>query len=187
LDQIAKLFVPSVIELLSDESGVLEFYSERSISTIVDGVPLTGKCDLLVCNGATKTIKVYDYKTGSPDNADFGAAYHRQLQFYKLLIENSSEFEGWTVSGGADLFAEPSKKRGGVMLEPKYIEVSEGELTHLRALASAVWHRIQNNQYDCSTFEESAQLAELKASCDPKKPSAAATQAVFEQWLIDEG
>ncbi|MCL2807903.1 MAG: ATP-dependent helicase [Coriobacteriia bacterium] len=184
--QIADLFLPKLYELLSNASGTLEYCSEYSLTTTIDDILLTGKCDLLICDSATKTIEVYDYKTGNPDTATFDAGYLRQLQFYKLLIENSSEFEGWTVRGGADLFVEPSAKQGGVLAKQRFHTVSTDDLGHLQKLIAAVWHRIQHRRLDCSAFEASPQLAALKASRSPQKPKSAEVQLAFELWLIDE-
>jgi DNA helicase-2/ATP-dependent DNA helicase PcrA len=171
--------------------------TELWVKALVENIPLVGKCDVLICDEATRTIKIFDYKTGNPDNADFGAGYHRQLQFYKLLIENSSDFKGWTVLGGADLFVEPSKKQGNTVVEPQFFTVDEAELEHLSLLMQAVWYRVQNNLFDVSDFTTSEQWEHMRANCvyrsnsgghkagDAKEPTAADIQPVFEQWLIE--
>lgn len=174
-------------------------FAEQSFDVILDEVPLTGRIDLLVCDENTQTIAIYDYKTGTAKNANRrDSGYRRQLQFYKLLVENAPQFKGWRVSGGADIFVEPDRKDNLNLASEEFITVGDGELEHLRLLIQAVWHRLQNNLLDTSGFLQSKQLATLKAATvykstsgghkkgDPKEPSAAEYQAAYEQWLIDE-
>jgi len=173
--------------------------AEQWVSAHFDEIPLTGKCDLLIFDAETASIKIYDYKTGNPpNNATPGEDYMRQLRFYKLLIESSPEHAGWKVQGGADVFVEPSKNHGDALVDPHFFTVSEADLEHLRLLIQAVWHRIQNNLFDTSGFLESTHLKAVRAGCvyksasgthkagDPKEPSAKELQPAYEQWLIDE-
>ncbi|MDR1089336.1 MAG: ATP-dependent helicase [Coriobacteriales bacterium] len=173
--------------------------AEQSFDVLLDGVPLTGRADLLLLDTSTQTIALYDYKTGAARSpGSQGAAYRRQLQFYKLLVENTPEFSGWRVSGGADLFVEPDRKQGLALPEEEFVQVGEEELVHLRRLIQAVWHRLQQQLFDTSGFLQSQQLADLRAHSvyksnsgehkkgDPKEPGAEELQRAYELWLIEE-
>ncbi|MDR1013702.1 MAG: ATP-dependent helicase [Coriobacteriales bacterium] len=203
LDRVAEVFVPALGARLK-----ARFLAEQWVSAELDGVPLVGKCDLLEFDDEARAVWVYDFKTGRPDALDEAGrpkepsgAYRRQLQFYKLLIEHSAEYAGWTVRGVADLYVEPHRDLDGRLVEPLFVEASDEELEHLRLLIRAVWHRIQNGLFDTSAFEGSPQLAQLKAASvyassakgegghrkgDPKPPEHRKLQSAFEQWLIDD-
>ncbi len=88
---------------------------------ILDGVPVTGKIDLIEFNGDSLTV--VDYKTGDPDksakkytsppndaNPD-GGDYWRQMVFYKLIIENFKE-RNWTVGKGFFDYIQKGDKSG---------------------------------------------------------------------------
>lgn len=174
-------------------------HAELSLTVMLEDVPLTGRIDLLLQENDTSTLAIFDYKTGeakSPQKQ--GAGYKRQLQFYKLLLENSPEFDGWQVRGGADIFVEPNRKSNLALAPEEFVYVSEDELLHLRCLIQAVWHRLQHNLFDTSAFMQSEHLQALRASSvykstssehtkgDPKEPSADEYQSTYELWLIDE-
>jgi DNA helicase-2/ATP-dependent DNA helicase PcrA len=194
LDRIIGQFAPLMPQALHWRQGD-ELLAERKFDALVDGVPLTGVCDLLIADPAQRTIRLYDFKTGNPDNAKADAAYLRQLQFYKLLLENCSEYQGWTVIGGADVFVEPSKTSGGIVA-PAFEEVPAEKLGHLRLLIQAAWRRLQERRFDVSAFEGSEHYRQFAASYvysashekagEPKPLTDAALQPAFEQWLIDE-
>ena len=187
-DLIARHFLHGFPDLLAGLGTT--WRGEQTISCVVDGIPLTGRCDLLAFDEATRTIKVLDYKTGRPPDTHAPTRdYLRQLQFYKLLIENAPEYEGWTVLGGADIHVEPEAPKW-LCPAPQFVAVSEGELTHLRRLIQAVWQRIQGCDFDVRAFEGSEQLAALRASNKtldgrPKALTRAQVQEAFEYWLIE--
>ncbi|MDR2492515.1 MAG: ATP-dependent helicase [Coriobacteriales bacterium] len=194
-------FMPQMGAMLGLEgNAAAQARSEVWARADADGIPLVGKFDLLVCDEAARTIKVFDYKTGKPNAGKPSRAYMRQLQFYKLLIEQSYEFDGWTVLGGADVFVEPVDAPGAGTAEPAFFTVDDEDLEHLRLLVKAVWQRIQDQRLDTSGFESSEHFRELRRCCvykrdsadgtkkagDPKAPTTADIQPVYEQWLIDE-
>ncbi|MDR1358889.1 MAG: ATP-dependent helicase [Coriobacteriales bacterium] len=173
--------------------------AEQSFDIMLDDVPLTGRADLLLLDSEAQTIALYDYKTGAARSPGAqGAAYKRQLQFYKLLIENTPEFSGWRVSGGADLFVEPDRKKDLALPEEEFLQVGEEELVHLRRLIPAVWYRLQHKLLDTSGFLQSQQLADLRADSvyksnsgehkkgDPKEPGTEELQRAYELWLIED-
>ncbi|NLG11113.1 MAG: UvrD-helicase domain-containing protein [Coriobacteriaceae bacterium] len=192
---IVQQFIPQLDMLLEQSAGSTP-HVEKWINTEVDGVPLVGACDLILKNNQTHEIKVFDYKTGknkSEERPD--ANYHRQLCFYKILIENSPQFAGYTVSDVANLYVEPIKDKdetghvtyriGDVARYP----VSEQDVQHVRELIGAVWRRIQNGLFDTSDFETSEILLEAKALSTTKAGKSKnlgteEVQRLYEDWLI---
>ncbi|MDR0591563.1 MAG: ATP-dependent helicase [Candidatus Nomurabacteria bacterium] len=134
-----------------------EQIAERSFKTdnvVWQGVRLSGTVDMLVKNEKLKTITIYDYKTGKPyANWEKNGKLHKysqQLMFYKLLVENSSEFAGYTVDRGVLQFVEPLDGQI-VNLETDYSD--EEALERFGYLVKAVWRDIQAlNLPDTSTY-----------------------------------
>ena len=76
---------------------------------VADGVPIVGNIDHILINKKDKTIEIFDYKTGKyhPEKwtshpSLFG--YALQLEFYKLLLNNSSKYHNYRVTKGHILF-----------------------------------------------------------------------------------
>ena len=124
---------------------------ERSFATeaiVIDGARLTGAIDLLDIDEANKTIVVTDYKTGRPvptwkGRTDYERIklhhYRQQLIFYKLLIENSRQYEGYSVTSGVIEFVEPTPAGKIERLELAY---DPSEVAELTKLVKAVWDNI---------------------------------------------
>ena len=121
-----------------------DFYSDN---IMIGQARLTGKIDLIDIDKAQKTIIVTDYKTGKAPQSWQGRTdyekiklhnYRQQLMFYKLLIERSPRFKGYTVTGGILEFVEPVD--GAIRrLEMTYDPAEEAEFTKL---IEAIWPRI---------------------------------------------
>ena len=161
--------------------------TEVALSAVVgDGVPLFGKCDLLLVDDEAKTVRVVDYKTGQgyPDGRP-EPGYERQLRFYRLLVEASAEFEGYRVVSCENWYVEPERKTAQ-MREPVVALVTDDEVAALTRLIDAVWHRICASDYDTSAFEESAAKAEVLGRTKHKKDLGRALQTAYEQWLVEE-
>ncbi|MBE6463916.1 MAG: ATP-dependent helicase [Eggerthellaceae bacterium] len=156
-----------------------------------DNVPLFGVCDLLIIDDAAHTIRVVDYKTGfgyptgKPDRS-----YERQLQFYRLLIENSPEFFGYRVISCEDWYVEPERSTDQPrMHEPIVASVNDEDIVYLTTLLNAAWHCIAQGDFNISQFTNSDQKAfaesELSAMKRPsKKDREEALQLAYEAWLI---
>lgn len=124
---------------------------ERSFATesiTVDGARITGAIDLLDIDEKSKTIVVTDYKTGRPvptwkGRTDYEKIklhhYRQQLIFYKLLIEHSRQYDGYTVTSGVIEFVEPN---GSGKIERLELAYDDSELKETTALIKAVWSRI---------------------------------------------
>lgn len=127
--------------------------AERSFATeiIMCGeARITGVIDLIDIDETAKTITVTDYKTGKPAISWRGRTefekiklhhYRQQLMLYKLLIESSRQFAGYTVTRGIIEFVETDGRGEIVCLEHDY---SRQELDEFKSLIGAVWKRIQN-------------------------------------------
>ncbi|MDR0397922.1 MAG: ATP-dependent helicase [Candidatus Nomurabacteria bacterium] len=124
-----------------------EQVSERDFRTdniTWQGTRLTGTVDMLVKDTEKKTVTIYDYKTGKPF-ADWERnsklhKYEQQLMFYKLLVENSAEFTGYTVEKGVLQFVEPVDGKI-VSLETDY---PANDMHAFKSLVRAVWKCIQD-------------------------------------------
>ena len=163
LDLIAQVFIPQIGEYANKDT-----LSEQWLNAVVDGVPLVGRSDLLVFDNKNKTIRVCDWKTGSKDRLD--DAYQRQLVFYKLLVEESGLYPGWSVAGSIDIFIEPDFKTRE-LTPARFEDVPDEDVEHVRNLIQAVYWRIQNADFDTSAFDP--------ADFDKKE-----LQRAFEEWLI---
>lgn len=126
-------------------------------SVTIGDVRLSGAIDLMDIDDEAKTIVVTDYKTGKSSQTWQGKAdyekiklhhYRQQLMFYKLLIENSRRFAGYTVTKGIIEYVEPDSSGGFNRLELDY---DMDELDEFKKLLLAVWQRIQ--ALDFSTRE----------------------------------
>ncbi|MDR2524125.1 MAG: PD-(D/E)XK nuclease family protein, partial [Candidatus Nomurabacteria bacterium] len=124
----------------------------NSQNVTIDGVPLKGIIDLMEIDVNKRQIIVYDYKTGGSydrfDRASKPHCHKQQLLFYKLLIENSRDFRGFTVTRGILHFVEPQDG------QIKSIEVNFSDkrvvddLLRFRKLIMAIYGRIMNLNFD---------------------------------------
>lgn len=117
----------------------------------IDGARLNGKIDLIQTNAHEKTVSIIDYKTGKSAVSWQGKTddekiklhkYRQQLMFYRLLIEHSREFTGYTWHSGALQFVEPDKS--GVVLPPLVAAFSDEDYHHFTQLVHAIWQCIQS-------------------------------------------
>lgn len=111
---------------------------------MVDDVPLKGLVDLMEVNKNDKEIVVYDYKTGAAfDTFEKYIKNHRykqQLMFYKLLIENSRDYSGYTVTRGVLHFVEPVD--GKIKTLPLDLEYNDTEMAEFKKLIKSVYQHI---------------------------------------------
>ena len=59
-------------------------------------------------------------------------------------------------------------------------------IERLVKLVNAVWHRLQQGQFDTTAFEESDLKARVAALELNKKQRRTALQRAYEQWLIEQ-
>ncbi|HEU5187745.1 MAG TPA: ATP-dependent DNA helicase [Candidatus Saccharimonadales bacterium] len=123
-----------------------DFYTQHV--TLPEGVRLTGAIDVMTIDKPSKTITITDYKTGKSFSRWFGVSdydkvklhkYKQQLMFYKLLIEHSRDFAGYTVTKGVLDFVEPDANGQLWQLEMQF---NAEELAEFSTLIKAVWQRV---------------------------------------------
>lgn len=96
----------------------------------VHGVPITGKIDHILVNDDEKTIEIYDFKTGGYHKEKWQShatlyKYMLQLEFYKLLLNNSTKYRSYKVTRAHILFVTPD--RDGEVYDKVYEFDSESE------------------------------------------------------------
>lgn len=190
-EDIIKNFVPNFEPFKRAANGKTRLLTEVSINAVSkDGVPLFGFLDLIEIDDANKCIYIHDFKTGKY-NKDKQINYDRQLLFYKYLVEQSGDYEGYSVCDCTDYYIEHVDNPNSNELDSYRLEVDnmEYELEHLERLITAAWKRIQSGNFDNSKFVDSEQMKEAKTSCFNKgggyKPGGRAQlQRLYEDWLI---
>lgn len=172
-DHISKFFNSGVLTLKSTQKAEATFNHQ---DVRLGEAKLTGSLDMIDVNTQEREISVTDYKTGKP-TGEWGKGstytklklhkYRQQLIFYKILVENSSEYSSYRVTDGHLAFIEPSKSGESLTLTTTY-DAEEVERT--KNLIQAVWKKIINLDLpDVSEYSED--LAGVLA---------------FEQALLDE-
>ncbi len=136
LKQVAKSLLPS------DRYE----YSFANEGVALGKALLTGKIDRLVFDHKLRRITVVDIKTGKAFRKwESNVKLHKfqqQLMFYKLLVEGSSTFAGYTVDKGLIEFAEPDEAEI-VNLEYQF---KDQALEEFKKLVLSVWQRAQSLQ-----------------------------------------
>jgi len=127
---------------------------------VLGEVRLTGAIDLMEIDEKTKKIVVVDYKTGKGVSSWQGKTdyekiklhkYKQQLMFYKLLVEHSRDYRGFTVERGVLDFVEAD---GDNSLHRLTAPFDAEELLRFSNLLRAIWRRIQTLDLpDTSEYE----------------------------------
>ncbi len=112
---------------------------------MIGQVPVTGKIDALrLLDERNKQVHMIDYKTGNPDNKGKQLAkqgpYHRQLLFYKLLVDGAKEL-GLTAASGEIHFVQKSKRTGEFI--SKHYEFKGEDVAALRVDLERVYNEIK--------------------------------------------
>lgn len=113
-NKLEKIF--SNLEDYLDHDFVTEYDLSKE-KIIFDGQKISGRLDAIKIDKKQKTIEIIDYKTGTgfeefPKRINANTKqlkYLFQLLFYRLLVENSSEFKDYKVTTGRMIFVEESK------------------------------------------------------------------------------
>lgn len=134
---------------LNQRAGIFEVggMAERNFrneNVFLGKAHLTGKIDRLEIDHKTKRITVVDYKTGTARpkwvNTDVSLhKYRQQLYCYKLLIERSRSFAGYTVDAGRLEFIEPDDNGRVHQLN---LTFDLKELARTEALIASVWEYV---------------------------------------------
>ena len=135
---------PALIEfgdIIRKGEAEVDFYSEK---VVVNGVPITGKIDLIVKDDKSKTLEIYDYKTGAYHDGKWQANpssyWHMlQLMFYKLLLNNSAKYRNYRVVRGHILYVMRDAKTDEVY--DKVLEFDEVDNEEFLKLLTAVYEQ----------------------------------------------
>ncbi|MCR5699830.1 MAG: ATP-dependent helicase [Candidatus Saccharibacteria bacterium] len=132
----------------------------------IAGVPVTGKIDHIIVDDATKTIEIYDFKTGGYHKEKWQShatlyKYMLQLEFYKLLLNTSPTYRRYKVEKAHILFVTPDKD--GHVYDKVY-EFNETEEQELIALMRAIYEQVSTLKFmdDPEIFVESDKGKKLK-------------------------
>ena len=128
------------------QRGDVAEMSFRNQGVLIDDVHMGGKIDLLKINKANKEITVVDYKTGSPETSWKPETsklhkYALQLYCYKLLVENSHMYRGYTVTSGVLDFVEPDSDGE---LHSLQLDFTPARLAEVRQLLAAMWRAVKH-------------------------------------------
>lgn len=118
---------------------------------------MAGKIDRMEIDKKNRTITVVDYKTGkSHAKWESDMRLHRyllQLYAYKLLIEGSHTYRGYTVTAGRLEFIEPDLDGRVFTLD---LAFRNDECERIRLLIQAVWRHIKQLDFpDISGYDAS--------------------------------
>ena len=136
----------------------IEFDFRRE-GCVLGGAILTGKIDRLEVDAAKKTVRIIDFKSGSP-STKWGSTskyvgYKQQLYFYHLLIETSRTYAGYSVKSAALEFIEPLPS--GECAAPLELRFDLQEYNEFKRLVTVVWQHIKQLQLpDISMYPVSA-------------------------------
>jgi len=138
-----------------DSTDIIEFDFNHQGVALGEAL-ITGKIDKMSLDKSTNEITVIDWKTGKPQDKwsgsnEYGkikmANYHRQLVFYKLLVENSREYSHkYQVNNGKLEFLEPSKDTERISILET--QIPQNDAIELTRLIQAVYKRILNQDFD---------------------------------------
>lgn len=114
-----------------------------------DEVPVTGKIDHINIDRTTKTIEVYDFKTGNYHDNKWQShptlyKYALQLEFYKLLLSLSPSYCNYKVTKGHILFVSPDVE--GKVYDKVY-EYDDAGAKGLRMLAKVIYRQITSLEF----------------------------------------
>jgi len=144
--QVLTRFLDQRYDSFNPEQRVEQAFGHENV--FVGTAHLTGALDLIDIDEKQKTIVVTDYKTGKAASRWQGKddyekiklhKYEQQLMFYKLLVENSRRYKGYTVTSGRIEFLEPNERDEIVLLDYTY---DPEKLERFRKIMCAVWDRI---------------------------------------------
>lgn len=144
-EQISAFIRSGVVPFLPSQKAELSFGHQ---GVQVEDARLTGSLDMVDIDGETNEMTVTDYKTGHPSDSWTRGddrtkmklhRYRQQLMFYKILVENSRDYNRYTVTNGQLAFIEPAKSGEVLVLGTPF---SAEEIERTKKLIAAVWKHI---------------------------------------------
>ena len=137
---------------------------------VVAGVPVTGKIDHIIVHEDTKTIEIYDFKTGVYKKDRWKSQpglykYMLQLLFYKMLLNNSRKYAKYKVEKAHILFVTPDNEDR--VYDKEYIYEPEDE-KNLILLMQKVYEKIVSLEFmnDPEIFVETDRNLKVKDILD---------------------
>jgi DNA helicase-2/ATP-dependent DNA helicase PcrA len=118
----------------------------KNQGVILGEARITGKIDKMIQDG--DEMRVVDFKTGKtfddwetsrPEEKVKLYKYRRQLIFYKILVENSRDYNTYKVNEGSLEFLEPDKQG---RIHDLIVEITEEETERTKRLIEAVYRKI---------------------------------------------
>ncbi len=117
----------------------------RKEGVVLGDAILTGKIDRLEIDEEHKTVRIIDFKSGTPATKWSSESkylnYRQQLYFYMLLIEKSHTYQDYKVESAALEFLEPLSD--GRAAQPLILPFKQSEYDELKQLVTAVWQHVQ--------------------------------------------
>lgn len=128
----------------------------RNEGVFIGDAHLSGKIDRMEIDKEAKTITVVDYKTGKSygkwESTTKLHKYRQQLYCYKMLIEGSHTFKGYTVTAGRLEFIEPDQEHHINALE---INFNDTELARIKQLLEKMWQHVTQLTFpDISNYDQ---------------------------------
>lgn len=141
----AKQVLESYLAVRSFKKGNVPEMSFRGQGVFVGDVHMGGKIDLLEIDEAKKEIVVVDYKTGDAETSWKPETiklhkYMLQLYCYKLLVERSIKYRGYTVTAGRLEFVAPD---GDGDIHTLTLSFEPGRLDEIKHLLAAMWRSVK--------------------------------------------
>ena len=132
----------------------------------IEGVPVTGKIDHILIDDTSKTIEIYDFKTGGYHKEKWRShttlyKYMLQLGFYKLLLNNSPTYRKYKVERAHILFVTPDKDEE---VYDKVYEFNDEDEKELIALMRAIYNIVESLDFmdDVEIFKPADNALGLK-------------------------
>jgi DNA helicase-2/ATP-dependent DNA helicase PcrA len=129
-------------------------YNFRGEGVFIGKAHMSGKIDKLIIDRQNKRLVIVDYKTGASHTTWQHSVklhkYRQQLYLYKLLVERSHTFAGYTVTDAYVEFIEPDEN--GIIQE-LHMSFDPEEQQRLEKLTETIWELIHTLQLpDVSGF-----------------------------------
>ena len=127
-------------------------YRFRNEGCFVGPAHLTGKIDKIMIDEAHKSLTIVDYKTGKAYHHWASEPklhrYKQQLYIYKLLVEKSQRFKGYTVDDCYLEFVEPDETG---QIQELHLKFDVAEAARLEKLIVSIWQHIKQLSFPDTT------------------------------------
>ena len=132
---------PTDIQIALDKFSNILYNGKAEVNLapekiVYDGVPITGKLDHIVVDEQNKSIEIYDFKTGGYHKEKWKShatlyKYMLQLEFYKLLLNNSPTYRNYKVTRAHILFVTPDRDEEVYDKVYEYYDQDEAEFKQI--------------------------------------------------------